>query len=294
MNDTFSERNLWQTLLSATNVKIFWKDANRRFVGANKSFLDYYGFESVNEILGKTDEDMGWHIDPDPFRNEECQVLANGEASYDVPGTCIIKGQIRHIQATKLPLHNEHGQIEGLVGYFIDVTDYMAETEQLYHQIRTDELTGLSNRTGLMEAAKEYIAEYEKKGRDFAILFLDIDQFKSINDTYGHDFGDKYLQTIALELLKIAGNSSVVARYGGDEFIILRQIPELNSSSLLNNSILSMIEHIRLKQSEAHLINNHFLRSGISIGWASYSEATNIQEAIKLADSRMYEEKAEN
>lgn len=111
---------LLQKILDTTQAAIFWKDAERRFIGVNKAFLEYYGFATEQALLGKNDEDMGWHSDPDPYKNDEQRVL-QGESTTRVPGMCFCKGENRHIVASKSPLF-ENGKIVGLVGSFEDVT----------------------------------------------------------------------------------------------------------------------------------------------------------------------------
>ena len=111
---------LLQKILDTTQASIFWKDAQRRFIGVNKAFLEYYGFESAQVLQGKNDEEMGWHSDPDPYKNDELRVL-QGETTTRVPGMCFCKGENRHIVASKSPLM-ENGKIVGLVGSFEDVT----------------------------------------------------------------------------------------------------------------------------------------------------------------------------
>lgn len=113
---------VFEKILDTTQLAIFWKDKNRRFLGANKAFLDYYDFPSESVILGKTDEDMGWHEDNDPYRNDEIWVLNTGRSTYRVPGRCMSHGTMRDIVASKSPIV-EHGEITGLVGTFEDVTD---------------------------------------------------------------------------------------------------------------------------------------------------------------------------
>lgn len=112
---------LLQKILDTTQAAIFWKDAERRFIGVNKAFLEYYGFDSVDVLRGKNDEDMGWHSDPDPYKNDELRVL-QGETTTRVPGMCFCKGENRHIVASKSPLL-ENDKIVGLVGSFEDVTN---------------------------------------------------------------------------------------------------------------------------------------------------------------------------
>lgn len=113
-------------VLETTSLCIFWKDNERRFLGVNQAFLDFYGFPSREIVLGKTDEDMGWHSDPDPFKNDEWRVLNEGISTSRVHGKCLVKGEERDILASKNPII-ENGRIIGLIGYFEDVTD-------VYHQ----------------------------------------------------------------------------------------------------------------------------------------------------------------
>jgi PAS domain S-box-containing protein len=107
--------NLLQKILDTTQTMIFWKDAQRRFVGVNQAFLDYYGFAGPEVLLGKTDEEMGWHSDPGPFEDDEWQVLRQGKSFSMVHGKCMARGEEREIMASKSPLY-EQGKIVGLVG----------------------------------------------------------------------------------------------------------------------------------------------------------------------------------
>ena len=113
--------SLLETILNTTQTPIFWKDEHRRFVGANRAFLDYYGFLSQDSIVGKTDEDMGWHPDPMQFKDDEESVL-QGTSTYLVHGKCRRRGEIREILASKSPIYC-NGRVAGLVGSFIDITD---------------------------------------------------------------------------------------------------------------------------------------------------------------------------
>lgn len=116
-------------VLETTSDCIFWKDRQRRFVGVNQAFLKFYGFSSDSILIGKTDEDMGWHPDPEPYRRDEMRVL-NGESTLLVHGTCIIHGEVRDILATKAPVYDGN-KIIGLVGSFIDVTEDYRRRKQI-------------------------------------------------------------------------------------------------------------------------------------------------------------------
>jgi PAS domain S-box-containing protein len=115
-------------LLQSAQTPIFWKDAARRFAGANRAFLDYFGFADEKEILGKTDEEMGWHSNPEPYRADELAVLREGVSTSSVPGTCVVNGQERQIVASKSPVR-KNGKIIGLIGCFEDVTE-IAQTRK--------------------------------------------------------------------------------------------------------------------------------------------------------------------
>jgi len=130
---------LLQSILDTVSTAIFWKDADRRFEGANQRFLDYYGFSSLDDILGKNDEDMGWHPDPGPFKDDELAVINEGASTYRVPGVNQLGDATRHIVASKRPRYVD-GQVVGLVGCFEDVTaevERMHEVQQLNERLAT-------------------------------------------------------------------------------------------------------------------------------------------------------------
>ena len=114
-----SDAVLLKAVLEGTDRYVFWKDDKRRFLGANQAFLDYYGFKSLSEILGKTDEEVGWHVDSLPFREDELRVL-NGDVVLRSRGTCYDRNELRKIEANKRPIEVA-GEIVGLLGYFRDM-----------------------------------------------------------------------------------------------------------------------------------------------------------------------------
>ncbi len=121
-----------QALLDSKTINLFWKDTDRRFLGANSRFLETYGFKDISEILGKTDEEMGWHSENKPFHDDECRVIEHGEVIINRIGKCFIKGVEHNILVYKEPLY-ENGEIVGLVGYFINID----EMEDLYSLVGT-------------------------------------------------------------------------------------------------------------------------------------------------------------
>jgi len=124
--------SLFDSIINTAQDCVFWKDKERRFIGVNQAFLDFYGFESADVLIGKTDEDMQWHNDPEPFKQDELRVL-EGHSTYKVQGKCIIRGEERDIIASKRPIY-EGDEIVGLVGSFVDVTDVLRRKMRKYRK----------------------------------------------------------------------------------------------------------------------------------------------------------------
>lgn len=281
-----SESDLLNNLMTLIPAGIFWKDTDRRFLGANQMFLDYYNLKSVDEIIGKTDEDMGWHIDPVPFRNVELRVIGNGESILNVPGQCIVQGRVRNIKASKCPLFSD-GKIVGLIGYFLDVTDAVQEQTRLSALSHTDELTGVLNRRAYTEIVLQYEEQYKQNHTDFVLYMIDLDDFKTVNDDYGHEYGNLVLQSICKSLTVAASDNCVLFRYGGDEFVILHQLQSEDDIELLEKRFIRAIDGPRNLDGAKFSVK-------ASVGHALYSETTSLLSLIELADKRMYEMKKQH
>ncbi|WP_083413457.1 sensor domain-containing diguanylate cyclase [Butyrivibrio proteoclasticus] len=284
--EQISESDLLNNLMTLIPAGIFWKDTDRRFLGANQMFLDYYNLKSVDEIIGKTDEDMGWHIDPVPFRNVELRVIGNGESVLNVPGQCIVQGRVRNIRASKCPLFSD-GKIVGLIGYFLDVTDAVQEQTRLSALSQTDELTGVLNRRAYTEIVLQYEEQYKQNHTDFVLYMIDLDDFKSVNDDYGHEYGNLVLQSICKSLTVAASDNCVLFRYGGDEFVVLHQLQSENEIELLQKRFIRAIDSPRNLDGVKFTVK-------ASVGHALYSETTSLLSLIELADKRMYEMKKQH
>lgn len=147
---------LLEKILDTTQTNIFWKDNERRFLGANKAFLQYYGFTSLDDILGKTDEDMGWHNDPGPFKNDEERVIKYGESTHRIHVKCVIRGRECDIVASKAPLYID-GEIAGLVGSFEDVSSEYRQQKEI-QKLNGALQTALKNEEKANKAKSEFMA----------------------------------------------------------------------------------------------------------------------------------------
>lgn len=184
---------LLQGILDTTPTAMFWKDVDRRFEGANRAFLDFYGFDSTAVILGKTDEDMGWHPDPGPYRDDEIDVIEKGVSTHRVPGTCMSHGKLHHIVASKSPRY-EDGRIVGLVGNFEDVTQEYEHTQAM--ATLNDELTGALDAAEQASAAEQ--AFLSSMSHDMRTPLNGIIGFTELAlGTDDHDRRQDYLEKIA-------------------------------------------------------------------------------------------------
>lgn len=212
-----SAAGLWEQLLRNTPFFYFWKDRQRRFLGASQSFLDVYGFKSVQDILGKTDEDMGWHVEGEPYRDDEWAVLREGKSFRNVPGQCIIQGQLQHIACSKWPVY-EDGRIVGLMGMFFQVDELDKQKDSVLHQSYQDRVTGLMNLHGFVDAMLTYEERWTAQQQPYGIILCQDRNYQVMLDSYGEELGRKLLQKQAFVLRQLFGNRAVLARLGQSRF----------------------------------------------------------------------------
>lgn len=186
--------NALQSFLDFSGIKFFWKDKNRRFKGASNAFLNYYGLK-LEDILGKTDKDMGWHINEGPYKDDEWAVLRHGRVKRHVIGHCIVKGVPHTIAASKFPIYDGN-EIVGLAGYFNDVDKGLWRQEQQVKIGLTDPDTGLFGFRGMMMTGLQYADNYRLHGEDFCAIMLDVPDFDATVRMYGLQIRKKLLKRI--------------------------------------------------------------------------------------------------
>lgn len=214
--------DIFRSLMSDTDIKFYWKDINRKFVGVSDSFLDYYGFKSPEELIGKTDEEVGFHINDDQYRDEEYSVLKEGKKYKNLPGKCIARGRVRDIYASKLPVYSK-GNIAGLVGYFIDLENCSKATGLCSEMLDTDQITGVMNVRGLLGSMYDYAEQYELKKKKYAFIYIKTPEFKRIYDAYGARIGRKLLELIACAIKSVTDKDSTIGRIVNGDFLVIRR-----------------------------------------------------------------------
>ena len=271
---------MWKNLLRSDVVSLFWKDTDRRFLGASRGFLDYYGFSSDQEIIGRNDEELGWHVHPDSYMHDELRVIHEGITTHNVAGHCICKGENREIVANKTPLYNEEGKIVGLLGSFIDRELLLNSDVRGSDSSRRDEMTGLLNSRGLYEQAHAFQDEYYLRNTDFTLLHVSIDDIAAVNQQYGFDFGDKVIAALGTELRKTFGISSSIGRLNGYQFVMLHQVHDKTEPLQLCAAIRQITERIQEVDGMPFTLY-------LSVGYALFSEFEDLEEMGQSAEMRL-------
>ncbi len=166
-----------------------------------------------------------------------------------------------------------------------DITQLKEEQEKLDYLAHYDELTGLPNRRVLAQYLKELEKTYCKEHKDFQLLFLDLDNFKQINDTYGHQVGDEVIQLVGITIKNVLSNDDVAVRLSGDEFVVIHPLQENENRAKMRDKLVECITTLKVKE-----LPDDFNIS-TSIGYSCFSETKDINLLMKLADHYMYENK---
>jgi diguanylate cyclase (GGDEF)-like protein/PAS domain S-box-containing protein len=206
-----------------------------------------------------------------------------------LPPNCLLvqrDGQELHIEDSAAPILNINGECGGMVVVFHDVSESRAVTQKMSHLAEHDVLTALPNRALLNDRLEHGMALAGRNGRQMAILFIDLDHFKHINDALGHPIGDRILKAVAQRITSCVRQSDTVSRQGGDEFVVL--LSEINRSE---DAAVSA-EKIRLALMEPYSVDSHYLHLTASIGVSVYpSDGEEASVLLQYADTAMYHAK---
>jgi diguanylate cyclase (GGDEF)-like protein len=206
-----------------------------------------------------------------------------------LPPNCILvrrDGVEIPIEDSAAPIHDREGKATGMVIVFRDVSVARAMALQIAHSAEHDFLTGLPNRMLLSDRIGQAIVLAPRHRKFVAVLFLDLDGFKHINDSLGHPVGDKLLQSVAKRLVDCVRASDTVSRQGGDEFVVLlSEVEQLEDGAITARRMLQAV-------AQSHSIDQHDLHVTASIGVSVYpADGLDADTLVKNADTAMYQAK---
>ena len=181
---------------------------------------------------------------------------------------------------------DSNGQVAHRVVLISDVTERRRQEGAIWHQANFDRLTGLPNR-GLINDRLDNMLHHAKRHRgEVVVLFIDLDRFKPVNDTYGHDVGDLLLQQVAARLLKLFRDEDTVARLGGDEFVVA--MPSPAGASAVEPAAAKVVDSL----AQPFEVAGHVLKIGSSVGVARFpADGDSAEQLINAADHAMYRAK---
>ncbi len=273
------------TVFDTVSEGILVADANNRIKSVNPAFTRITGYDS-EEVVGRNPSMLssGRH-DASFYRHMWWQLESRGFWSGEIWNRRK-DGSVYPEWMSIVVLKDSEGEVTEYVAVFSDITQRKQDEEQIRHQAHYDALTGLPNRSLFFDRLTQAVIAARREGAMMALLFLDLDRFKAINDTRGHVVGDEVLQQVADRLLNCVREADTVSRFGGDEFVVMLQdLVEVNDAAMVAEKIVSAME-------APFYSGDRELFVGASVGITIYPTDTESPETmLRNADMAMYRAK---
>ncbi len=273
------------TVFDTTTEGIMVTDANNRIVTVNPAFCRITGYQP-SEVIGELPSILASGKHPKEFYDELWQQLQRRGFWSGEIWNRRKDGNVYPEWLSITVIRDDLGNIKEHVAVFSDITQRKEDEEQIRFQAEYDALTHLPNRTLLFDRLKQAIAFAKRESTKLALLFLDLDLFKTVNDSLGHVVGDELLQQVALRLEAAVRESDTVARFGGDEFVILLQdVADVEDVANVAGKIIGDI-------CRPFQIGGRDVYIGASIGITLYpDDSSDANTMLQYADMAMYRAK---
>jgi diguanylate cyclase (GGDEF)-like protein/PAS domain S-box-containing protein len=284
--ELYESRQKLQLVLDTVPQRVFWRDMSGAYLGANRRLLEEAGLERVEQIVGLTDDDMPWREFAQRYRGEDLQVIRSGQPLLNVQQSIQHPdGTVTWHEVSKVPLRDGEGTVVGLLGVARDITDSKRMEAELVQRANHDNLTGLPNRAYFHSELQQAIKRAQRSSGELALMYFDIDRFKQVNDTFGHDVGDLVIRTFAERVRSVLRESDFVARLGGDEFVLIVEglVTAAEAAGVAAKLIAAMKEPFDLGE------RTHQVTTSIGIG--ILEEGMDPAQLLKAADEAMYQAK---
>ncbi len=266
---------------------IYQTSAEGQYLNFNPALAQIYGYDSVQD-LAQGISNIQKQLYVDPHRREEFIMLMSEHGhvkNFEAQVFCK-NGEIIWISENAREVRDAQGELIFYEGTVEDITERKNYEQQIEYQATHDALTGLPNRTLLSDRLQQYFGIADRYGSKVAVAFIDLDQFKIINDSMGHHAGDQLLKTMAARLSDCVRESDTVVRLGGDEFVLL--LTGLNKIEDISESMQRVMAAVAVP---CHIEERDFIIS-CSIGISIYpDDGRDTTTLLKFADSAMYKSK---
>lgn len=284
------EQDLLQLTIDALPVPIFYKDTAGVYLRCNKAFEDFIQI-SRHKLVGSNAFQL---FEPDlaqVYHQADIDLIEAGGVQIYEKQITNYHGDEAYVKFNKTVIKNEDGEVTGLVGVIFDITDQKRLEAQLLYKVEFDDLTGLFNRYKGYQIADKQLELANVSDAYFGILMIDIDNFKKINDTWGHLIGDKALKHLAKVFKQQQEESESIIRWGGEEFLILIG-KRAESEAQFVKCLVGIAEQYRSAIADNPLVmKKGTIAMTISVGGSYYSGQT-LKEMISESDKRLYNAKS--
>jgi diguanylate cyclase (GGDEF)-like protein/PAS domain S-box-containing protein len=266
-------------------------DHHARIERVNRAFTQLTGY-GADEVVGRTPALLKSGRHDQAFYASMWKTLGDEQYWQGELWNRRKDGQVYPVRMTISSVRAADGQVTRYVASFADITHQKAAEAQLHRLAFYDPLTELPNRRLMLERLRQAFAASARNGQHGAILFIDLDHFKALNDTQGHDIGDQLLTQVAGRLRACVRDDDSVARLGGDEFVVmLEDLGQEQEAAVIRTEVVA--EKIRKAIAQPYVIGGHAYESTSSIGIAVFfGHAESVDEMLKRADAALYRAKA--
>jgi len=282
---TISKLRLHAQVFSNASEGIMITDKRLRILSVNQAFSSVTGYSEA-EAVGQTPRLLHSGRQSSLFYVKMWETIHSSGHWQGEIWNRRKNGEVYPEWLSVSTLRDENGYITNYIGMFTDITERKQSEEHLKYLAHFDRLTGLPNRTLLNDLVTEAISKAARDNGRLAVYFVDLDRFKMVNDSLGHAAGDKLLQQVAIRLGSAAGKPDIVSRLGGDEFLIVRRLPDSPESA--SEFADKIVKELR----KPFTVEGNELYASASIGACVYPEhGENFETLVKHADLAMYEAK---
>ncbi|MFC5300928.1 EAL domain-containing protein [Azospira restricta] len=276
---------LWATVFENSGEAVMITDTDNRIISVNQAFTHITGY-APGEVIGQNPSMLGsGRHDAAFFADMWHRLNAGGHWQGEIWDRRK-SGEVYPKWLGISAVRDDHDRLTHYVAVFSDISERKAAQERIEYLARHDPLTGLPNRTTLADRMEQALAYAERAGSQVALLFLDLDRFKTINDSLGHPVGDALLQELTRRLKAAVRETDTISRLGGDEFVVLvGDLADANTAAEIAGKILDLAQR-------PFVLDGRTLSTSISVGITLFpDDGRDFETLLKKADIAMYHAK---
>ncbi len=277
---------IYAEIFASTTDAIVITDVSGVILSINHAFIKITGY-TEEDIIGKTNRELKSHRHLPEFYRDMWQTILSKQTWEGEVWNRRKDGSLYPALLCIVPILNNQGDISFFAGILHDVSEIKKNEERLHRQAYYDPLTKLANRALGYDRLEQAIISAERQDTKIAVLFLDLDKFKQVNDTLGHDTGDLLLCEVGHRLSSLCKQTDTVSRLGGDEFLLI--IEDVQQYE----EVIVLVEKIIQAMAKPFALNEQIIHTSTSVGITFYpDDGNNVRQLLKNSDIAMYRAKA--